>query len=344
MALEQLGPQRGAPLLEVRNLQTTFDLSKKLSVRAVDGVSFDVHAGETLAIVGESGSGKSVTSLSIMGLLPKGIGRVSAGSIKLHGQEITSRSDAEMREIRGKEIGIIFQEPMTSLNPVHTVGQQIAEMVIRHEKLSHQKARARAIEMLNLVGIPEPTTRVDNYPHEMSGGMRQRAMIAMALACEPRILIADEPTTALDVTIQVQMLELLDDLQRKLGMAIIFITHDLGVVAEVADRVVVMYAAQVVETASVEDIFNNPRMPYTAGLMNSIPRLGSSINKTKLKAIPGTVPALTSLPDGCRFNPRCAFVTDACRAALPPLETATESHQIRCTRWRELSLNERQAS
>jgi len=344
MALEQLGPQRGAPLLEVRNLQTTFDLSKKLSVRAVDGVSFDVHAGETLAIVGESGSGKSVTSLSIMGLLPKGIGRVSAGSIKLHGQEITSRSDAEMREIRGKEIGIIFQEPMTSLNPVHTVGQQIAEMVIRHEKLSHQKARARAIEMLNLVGIPEPTTRVDNYPHEMSGGMRQRAMIAMALACEPRILIADEPTTALDVTIQAQMLELLDDLQRKLGMAIIFITHDLGVVAEVADRVVVMYAAQVVETASVEDIFNNPRMPYTAGLMNSIPRLGSSINKTKLKAIPGTVPALTSLPDGCRFNPRCAFVTDACRAALPPLETATESHQIRCTRWRELSLNERQAS
>ena len=343
-ALEQLGPQKGAPLLEVRNLQTTFDLSKKLSVRAVDGVSFDVHAGETLAIVGESGSGKSVTSLSIMGLLPKGIGRVSAGSIKLHGQEITSRSDAEMREIRGKEIGIIFQEPMTSLNPVHTVGQQIAEMVIRHEKLSHQKARARAIEMLNLVGIPEPTTRVDNYPHEMSGGMRQRAMIAMALACEPRILIADEPTTALDVTIQAQMLELLDDLQRKLGMAIIFITHDLGVVAEVADRVVVMYAAQVVETASVEDIFNNPRMPYTAGLMNSIPRLGSSINKTKLKAIPGTVPALTSLPDGCRFNPRCAFVTDACRAALPPLETATESHQIRCTRWRELSLNERQAS
>mgnify|MGYP003960453615 FL=1 len=344
MALEQLGPQRSAPLLEVRNLQTTFDLSKKLSVRAVDGVSFDVHAGETLAIVGESGSGKSVTSLSIMGLLPKGIGRVSAGSIKLHGQEITSRSDAEMREIRGKEIGIIFQEPMTSLNPVHTVGQQIAEMVIRHEKLSHQKARARAIEMLNLVGIPEPTTRVDNYPHEMSGGMRQRAMIAMALACEPRILIADEPTTALDVTIQAQMLELLDDLQRKLGMAIIFITHDLGVVAEVADRVVVMYAAQVVETASVEDIFNNPRMPYTAGLMNSIPRLGSSINKTRLKAIPGTVPALTSLPDGCRFNPRCAFVTDACRAALPPLETATESHQIRCTRWRELSLNERQAS
>lgn len=344
MMPELTSPLNDAPLLEVRDLQTTFDLSKKLSVRAVDGVSFDVHAGETLAIVGESGSGKSVTSLSIMGLLPKDVARVSAGGIKLHGQEITTLSEPEMREIRGKEIGMIFQEPMTSLNPVHTVGQQIAEMVIRHEKLSQQKARARAIEMLDLVGIPEPKTRVDNYPHEMSGGMRQRAMIAMALACEPRILIADEPTTALDVTIQAQMLELLDDLQQKLGMAIIFITHDLGVVAEVADRVVVMYAAQVVETASVEDIFNNPRMPYTAGLMNSIPRLGSSIKKTRLEAIPGTVPALTSLPDGCRFNPRCAFATDVCRAALPALETATESHQIRCARWRELSLSKRQPS
>lgn len=344
MARDDSTPPNGTPLLEVRDLQTTFDLSKKLSVRAVDGVSFDVHAGETLAIVGESGSGKSVTSLSIMGLLPKDIGRISGGSIKLHGREITELSEAEMRNIRGKEIGMIFQEPMTSLNPVHTVGQQIAEMVIRHEKLSNSKARARAIEMLDLVGIPEPATRVDSYPHEMSGGMRQRAMIAMALACEPRILIADEPTTALDVTIQAQMLELMSDLQKKLGMAIIFITHDLGVVAEVADRVVVMYAAQVVETASVEDIFNNPRMPYTAGLMNSIPRLGSSINKTRLEAIPGSVPALTSLPDGCRFHPRCAFSTDACTAAVPALETASDGHLIRCARWRELTLNERQAS
>lgn len=333
-----------APLLEVRDLQTTFELSRKLSICAVDGVSFDVHAGETLAIVGESGSGKSVTSLSIMGLLPKDVGRVSGGSIKLHGRDITNISEAEMREIRGKEIGMIFQEPMTSLNPVHTVGQQIAEMVIRHDNLSNAKARARAIEMLDLVGIPEPATRVDSYPHEMSGGMRQRAMIAMALACEPRILIADEPTTALDVTIQAQMLELMDDLQKKLGMAIIFITHDLGVVAEVADRVVVMYAAQVVETASVEDIFRNPRMPYTAGLMNSIPRLGSSINKTRLEAIPGSVPALTSLPDGCRFHPRCAFATDACISAIPALETASDGHLIRCARWRELNLTERQAS
>ena len=332
------------PLLEVRDLQTTFDLTKTLSVRAVDGVSFEVHAGETLAVVGESGSGKSVTSLSIMGLLPKDVGRVSGGSIKLNGREITTLSDTEMREIRGKEIGMIFQEPMTSLNPVHTVGQQIAEMVIRHQNLSKAKARARAIEMLELVGIPEPTTRVDNYPHEMSGGMRQRAMIAMALACEPRILIADEPTTALDVTIQAQMLELMQDLQQKLGMAIIFITHDLGVVAEVADRVVVMYAAQVVETGGVEDIFRNPRMPYTAGLMNSIPRLGSSINKTRLEAIPGTVPALTSLPEGCRFHPRCAFATEVCKTTSPVLEDASDGHMIRCTRWRELNLSERRAS
>jgi peptide/nickel transport system ATP-binding protein/oligopeptide transport system ATP-binding protein len=343
MPNDMKAPPTGTPLLEVRDLQTTFDLSKTLSVCAVDGVSFNVHAGETLAIVGESGSGKSVTSLSIMGLLPKDIGRISGGSIKLHGREITALSDAEMRDIRGKEIGMIFQEPMTSLNPVHTVGQQIAEMVIRHENLSRAKARARAIEMLDLVGIPEPNTRVDNYPHEMSGGMRQRAMIAMALACEPRILIADEPTTALDVTIQAQMLELMGDLQKKLGMAIIFITHDLGVVAEVADRVVVMYAAQVVETASVEDIFRNPRMPYTAGLMNSIPRLGSSIIKTRLEAIPGTVPALTSLPQGCRFHPRCAYATDACAAAVPTLEAA-DGHFIRCARWKELNLSERRAS
>ncbi|ABD57048.1 ABC transporter ATP-binding protein [Jannaschia sp. CCS1] len=327
-----------APLLEVTDLQTTFDITKKLSIRAVDGVSFSVNAGETLAIVGESGSGKSVTSLSIMGLLPKDVGRVSGGSIKLHGRDITNLSEPEMREIRGKEIGMIFQEPMTSLNPVHTVGQQIAEMAIRHEGLSPSKARTRAIEMLDLVGIPEPATRVDNYPHQMSGGMRQRAMIAMALACEPRILIADEPTTALDVTIQAQMLELMQDLQDKLGMAIIFITHDLGVVAEVADRVVVMYAAQVVETAGVEDIFETPRMPYTAGLMNSIPRLGSSVNKVRLEAIPGSVPALTNLPDGCRFNPRCAFATDECRATEPTLDAASAGHMIRCARWQELSL------
>jgi len=340
----EMTTRAATPLLEVRDLQTSFDLTKTRSVKAVDGVSFDVNAGETLAIVGESGSGKSVTSLSIMGLLPTDMGRITGGSIQLDGREISKLSDAEMREIRGKEIGMIFQEPMTSLNPVHTVGQQIGEMVIRHEALSKSRARARAIEMLDLVGIPEPRRRVDNYPHEMSGGMRQRAMIAMALSCEPRILIADEPTTALDVTIQAQMLELMAELQKKLGMAIIFITHDLGVVAEVADRVVVMYAAQVVETAGVNDIFRNPRMPYTAGLMNSIPRLGASRHKQRLKAIPGTVPALTSLPEGCRFNPRCAFATDQCRSAMPVLEEAADGHMIRCARWRDLTLKERQVS
>ncbi|MEM7446213.1 MAG: ABC transporter ATP-binding protein [Pseudomonadota bacterium] len=337
-AHETTSLERATPVLQVRDLQTTFDLSLTRSVRAVDGVSFDVYPGETLAIVGESGSGKSVTSLSIMGLLPKDVGRVSSGSIKLMGREITQFSDAEMRDMRGRDIGMIFQEPMTSLNPVHTVGQQIAEMVIRHRSVGKSKARARAIEMLDLVGIPEPKRRVDNYPHEMSGGMRQRAMIAMALACEPRILIADEPTTALDVTIQAQMLELMNDLQEKLGMAIIFITHDLGVVAEVADRVVVMYAAQVVETAGVDEIFSSPKMPYTAGLMNSIPRLGSSIHKQRLEAIPGVVPALTRLPSGCRFHPRCGFATDECSAAAPALEDAGSGHMIRCLRWRELSL------
>ena len=328
-------------LLQVKELQTSFDLTKTLSVQAVDGVSFDVHAGETLAIVGESGSGKSVTSLSIMGLLPKDIGRITGGSITLMGREITHLSDAEMRDIRGRDIGMIFQEPMTSLNPVHSVGQQIAEMVIRHRAVSKSKARARAVEMLELVGIPEPHRRVDAYPHEMSGGMRQRAMIAMALACEPRILIADEPTTALDVTIQAQMLELMQELQDKLGMAIIFITHDLGVVAEIADRVVVMYAAQVVETGDVEEIFRHPRMPYTAGLMNSIPSLGSSRRKERLQAIPGTVPALTSLPHGCRFHPRCSFVKDVCLQAPPPLVDRGGGHMVRCPRWQEVDLSER---
>ncbi|MEM1428110.1 MAG: ABC transporter ATP-binding protein [Pseudomonadota bacterium] len=336
--------EAGTPLLEVTDLQTSFSVGSNLTIRAVDGVSFQVHAGETLAIVGESGSGKSVTSLSIMGLLPKDVGRIAGGSIKLQGREISRLTDREMRDIRGRDIGMIFQEPMTSLNPVHTVGQQIAETVIRHEALPKAKARARAIDMLDLVGIPEPARRVDSYPHEMSGGMRQRAMIAMALACEPRILIADEPTTALDVTIQAQMLELMQDLQRKLGMAIIFITHDLGVVAEVADRVVVMYAAQVVETGGVEEIFRTPRMPYTAGLMNSIPRLGASRRRQRLEAIPGTVPALTSLPSGCRFHPRCSFALDVCKSTAPELEDAGSGHRIRCNRWRDLSLAPRQAS
>ena len=327
------------PLLQVKDLQTTFQLSPRNSLRAVDGVSFDVNRGETLAIVGESGSGKSVTALSIMGLLPKGVGKVTGGSILHNGRELTELSDRQMRAIRGKEIGMIFQEPMTSLNPVHTVGAQICEVLIQHEKLSQSKARARAIEMLDIVGIPEPNKRVDNYPHQMSGGMRQRAMIAMALSCEPSLLIADEPTTALDVTIQAQMLDLIQDLQKSMGMAVVFITHDLGVVAEIADRVVVMYSAQVVETAPVNEIFDTPRMPYTAGLLNSIPRLGASIQKGRLQAIPGQVPSLARLPKGCRFGPRCTHAQEKCRAATPELVSANSpDHMIRCVRWNELNL------
>ncbi|GGA55358.1 ABC transporter ATP-binding protein [Pelagibacterium lentulum] len=333
-----------SPLLEVRDLQTSFIVGEGEQVRAVDGVSFTVSSGETLAIVGESGSGKSVTSLSIMRLLPKKIGMITGGSISVRGRNLAQLSEREMRRVRGNEIGMIFQEPMTSLNPVHTIGQQISEVVIEHQKLSKKAAWARAIEMLEIVGIPEPVKRASNYPHQMSGGMRQRAMIAMALACEPTLLIADEPTTALDVTIQAQILELMKDLQARLGMAIVFITHDLGVVAEMADRVVVMYAGQVVETGLVNDIFANPRMPYTAGLMQSIPHIGSSENKKKLQTIPGYVPLLTRLPSGCRFRTRCTYATDLCAAAEPPLETLEDGRSVRCVRWRDLDLTPRRAT
>jgi peptide/nickel transport system ATP-binding protein/oligopeptide transport system ATP-binding protein len=328
------------PLLSVRDLQTTFILGRRAEVRAVDGVSFDVFPGETLAIVGESGSGKSVTSLSIMRLLPAATGKITGGHIMFRGRDLATLSEREMRSIRGREIGMIFQEPMTSLNPVHTIGDQIAETVIRHEGVSRAKGLERAVEMLALVGIPEPRKRAANYPHQMSGGMRQRAMIAMALSCRPALLIADEPTTALDVTIQAQILELMKDLQRQMGMAIIFITHDLGVVAEVADRVLVMYAAQAVETGPVGEIFANPRMPYTAGLMGSIPRLGASERKVRLTTIPGQVPSLARLPQGCRFAPRCAFAIDACRAGEPALATVSPGHAARCIRAAEIDLIE----
>jgi peptide/nickel transport system ATP-binding protein/oligopeptide transport system ATP-binding protein len=328
------------PLLSVRDLQTTFILGRRAEVRAVDGVSFDVFPGETLAIVGESGSGKSVTSLSIMRLLPAATGKITGGHIMFRGRDLATLSEREMRSIRGREIGMIFQEPMTSLNPVHTIGDQISETVIRHEGVSRAKGLERAVEMLALVGIPEPRKRAANYPHQMSGGMRQRAMIAMALSCRPALLIADEPTTALDVTIQAQILELMKDLQRQMGMAIIFITHDLGVVAEVADRVLVMYAAQAVETGPVGEIFANPRMPYTAGLMGSIPRLGASERKVRLTTIPGQVPSLARLPQGCRFAPRCAFAIDACRAGEPALATVSPGHAARCIRAAEIDLIE----
>jgi peptide/nickel transport system ATP-binding protein/oligopeptide transport system ATP-binding protein len=329
------------PLLSVRDLQTTFVLGRRAEVRAVDGVSFDVFPGETLAIVGESGSGKSVTSLSIMRLLPAATGKITGGRIMFRGRDLASLSEREMRAIRGREIGMIFQEPMTSLNPVHTIGDQISETVIRHEGVSRAKGLERAVEMLALVGIPEPRKRAANYPHQMSGGMRQRAMIAMALSCRPALLIADEPTTALDVTIQAQILELMKDLQRQMGMAIIFITHDLGVVAEVADRVLVMYAAQAVETGPVGEIFANPRMPYTAGLMGSIPRLGASERKVRLTTIPGQVPSLARLPQGCRFSPRCAYAIDACRAGEPALAPVSPGHAARCIRAAEIDLAER---
>jgi peptide/nickel transport system ATP-binding protein/oligopeptide transport system ATP-binding protein len=326
-----------APLLEVADLQTSFQLGPR-NVVAVDGVGFTVDAGETIAIVGESGSGKSVTALSIMRLLPQRVGSITGGSIRLGDRELTKLSEEEMRGIRGKEIGMIFQEPMTSLNPVHTVGAQIAEVLIEHEGLSGSQARDRAIALLETVGIPEPTQRVDSFPHEMSGGMRQRAMIAMALACRPSLLIADEPTTALDVTIQAQILDLMEELQAELGMAIIFITHDLGVVAQMARRVVVMYAGQVVESGTVDQIFSQPRMPYTAGLIASIPRLGSTDRTKRLRTIPGHAPSLTDRPSGCRFSPRCEHAEPECSAAMPPLEQVTDGHEVRCRLWRQLDL------
>src|SRR5580765_7836103 len=276
-----------APLLEVRDLKTHF-ITDDAVVRAVDGVSYDVRPGETLAVVGESGSGKSVTALSILRLIAQPPGKIVGGSIWFKGRNLLEATPAEMRAIRGKEISMIFQEPMTSLNPVYTCGEQIIETLILHEHLDRKAARARAIEMLKLVGIPAPEQRVDEYPHQMSGGMRQRIMIAMALACRPSILIADEPTTALDVTIQAQILELLKRLQRELGMAVILITHDLGVVAETADRVAVMYAGQVVESCDVRATFYRPLHPYTAGLQASLPRLGSK--QKALRVIPGSVP------------------------------------------------------
>ncbi len=328
----------GTPLLEVRDLQTVFRSAGGGEVTAVDGVSLRVEPGETLAIVGESGSGKSVTALSIMRLLPARSGRIGRGAIRLRGRELTTLSDDEMRAVRGRHIGMIFQEPMTSLNPVHTVGAQIAEVVRCHEGLGHDAAHTHAVEMLHLVGIPEPARRAGNYPHQLSGGMRQRVMIAMALACRPSVLIADEPTTALDVTIQAQILDLMEDLQAQLGMAIIFITHDLGVVAQIADRVMVMYAGQVVEAAPVADLYATPRMPYTAGLLGSIPRLGRARDGRPLHAIPGHVPSLTQLPAGCRFSTRCAHVEPRCTTTPPPLDSAAAGHDVRCLRWPELAL------
>ena len=303
-------------LLDVKNLRTTFHTYDG-EVRAADGIDLSVRKGEILGIVGESGCGKSVTSLSIMRLIPSPPGVVSADKMELNGVELQELSETQMLKVRGNEISMIFQEPMSSLNPVFTVGEQITETLQLHQKMNKTAARNRAIELLDLVHIPSATKRVDDYPHQMSGGMRQRAMIAMALACEPSLLIADEPTTALDVTIQAQILELLCKLQTELGMAIMIITHDLGVVAEIAHRVTVMYAGVVVENADVNSLFAKPLHPYTQGLIASLPRLDAELER--LHVIPGVVPNLLNLPNGCRFHPRCPQCMEICRHKEPPL-------------------------
>ena len=326
------------PLLRVRDLKTYFVTERGGgTARAVDGVSFEVHAGETLGIVGESGCGKTVTSLSLLRLVPEPPGHILPGSfVELEGRNLLALAPKELRAIRGNEMAIVFQEPMTSLNPVFTVGDQIAEAAIVHQHLGRRAARARAIEMLALVGIPDPETRVDHYPHQLSGGMRQRVMIAMALVCHPKVLIADEPTTALDVTIQAQILELLDRLQAELGMAVILITHDLGIVAGAVDRVLVMYAGEVVETAPTPELFARPLHPYTEGLLASVPRLDAADAgpRRRLHSIPGQVPAATAWPSGCRFHPRCPYAWDRCAAETPPLLDAgtgdPASHRVRC--------------
>jgi len=319
-----------APLLDVRNLQTHFRTPDGVN-RAVDGLSFHVNAGETVAIVGESGCGKSVTAMSILRLIPEPPGKI-AGEIRFQGKDLVKLSEPEMRAIRGNEVSMIFQEPMTSLNPVLTVARQIGETVRLHQGLSRQDAERKSIEMLRLVGIPAPERRVKEYPHQLSGGMRQRVMIAMALACNPQLLIADEPTTALDVTIQAQILDLMRDLKHRVGAAIVLITHDLGVVAEVAERVIVMYAGRKVEEARVEDLFADPKHPYTQGLLGAVPKLGSSLTgeQSRLAEIPGLVPSLKTRIDGCVFAGRCPKVTDLCRAIAPALEAKAPNHTAAC--------------
>jgi oligopeptide/dipeptide ABC transporter ATP-binding protein len=325
------------PLLELKELRTYFDTEDGV-VKAVDGVNLSIGRGETLGIVGESGCGKSVTAFTIMQLLPKPQGRIAGGEVLFHRKQgdrvdvidLAKLSDDEMRRIRGNRVSMIFQEPMTSLNPVFTVGNQIAEAIILHQKKTPREAREMAIEILTKVGIPSPALRVDNYPHEMSGGMKQRVMIAMALVCRPDLLIADEPTTALDVTIQAQILDLLRQLQAEIGMSIWFITHDLGVIAELAHKVAVMYASKVVERSTVEDLFAKPRHPYTKGLFKSLPH--ASQGATRLETIQGTVPNPLDFPTGCKFHPRCPFVVDDCKKIEPKLVEVEPGHSVACLR------------
>ncbi len=317
------------PLLAVEGLKIAFRTGSG-SFTAVDGVSFTVDAGSTLAIVGESGSGKSVTALSIMRLVPEPPGRTVAGSVRLMGEELVGKPRREIEDLRGLRMSMIFQEPMTSLNPVARVGDQIVEGLRRHKNVGAKAAREQAIEMLRLVRIPSPEVRIDEFPHQLSGGMRQRVMIAMALACDPQLLIADEPTTALDVTVQAQILDLLRSLQERLGTAIILITHDLGVVAETAQKIAVMYAGKIVETGAVEDIFSDAQHPYTLGLLASMPRMDADVGR--LQTIPGTVPHPSHMPKGCRFSPRCALAVAQCHREEPALRALAPGHSVAC--WR----------
>jgi peptide/nickel transport system ATP-binding protein len=317
-------------LLDIRGLKTYFATDDGM-VQAVDGVDLTIGRGETLGVVGESGCGKTVTALSVLKLIAMPPGRIVAGQILWRGSDLVPLGAKELDAIRAKEIAIVFQEPMTSLNPVYTVGEQIAEVLRRHEQLSRRAARERTVEMLRLVQIPNAENRVRDYPHQFSGGMRQRVMIAMALACNPKLLIADEPTTALDVTIQAQILDLLHELKARLGMAIMLITHAMGVVAETAQRVVVMYAGRVVEEAPVAELFANPRHPYTRGLIKSIPRIDhAAAGRSRLEAIAGVVPSLLRPAPGCRFAPRCRFASEVCRRALPELREIAPGHKVAC--------------
>jgi peptide/nickel transport system ATP-binding protein len=325
------------PLLELRDLKTWFWTDEGIA-KAVDGVSYAIWPGETLGVVGESGCGKSVTALSVMRLIPDPPGKITAGQILLRGEDLVALPEPAMRKVRGRRIGMIFQEPMTSLNPVFTIGDQIAEAVLLHQKATRREAWQRAIEMLRRVRIPSPERRVEEYPHQMSGGMRQRVMIAMALSCDPELLIADEPTTALDVTIQAQILQLIRELQREMGMSVLLITHDLGVVAQTAHHVCVMYAGKVVEYSRTRELFKNPRHPYTVGLFQSIPKLGH--DRRRLDVIPGRVPTAFEFPKGCRFHNRCPFATDRCVAEEPSLVEIGkpgETHTVACHHWEKVS-------
>lgn len=333
------------PILEIKGLRTVFR-TRAREITAVNGIDLVIHPGETVALVGESGSGKSVTSLSVMRLLARKIGSIDAGSVLFRGKDgkvkdLATLDEEEMRHVRGNDIGMVFQEPMTSLNPVYTIGDQISESLRVHRGTGRRAALEAAVGLLVKVGIPDARRRASQYPHEMSGGMRQRATIAMALACDPTLLIADEPTTALDVTIQAQILDLMQTLQRERGMGMLFVTHNLGVVAEIAHRVAVMYAGRIVESGPVAEVFRDPRHPYTMGLLRSMPRLGTATEMKrsgkKLPAIPGMVPSLAEMPTGCAFAPRCAFATDACRAAMPELVAVNAGHGTRCIRWQEIA-------